>query len=70
MEYSYPLCEGFNCCRKTLCRHFKRDIDKKKEDHFAWPPLKEDGSCREFKEREPDPVIEKLREIFKDGRDD
>jgi hypothetical protein len=64
IDYVYPVCSGENCGRKTICRRFKRDINKKKEQHLAWPPIKPDGSCASFRQKPNDPFIEKLREIL------
>lgn len=65
-EFKYPLCSGENCGRKSVCKCFKRDINKRKEVHWHKPPLKEDGSCTHFEQREIDPFIEKLRELLND----
>lgn len=37
-----------------------------KEDHFNNPPLKEDGSCSFFEQKDIDPFIEKLRGLLTD----
>lgn len=66
LEFTYPLCSGENCGRKSICRRFKRDLNKLKEDHFNKPPLKEDGSCNWFEQKHIDPFIEKLRELLND----
>ena len=39
------LCPGTNCPKKMTCAHFAEDIDKLTEDHFAWAPVKTNGTC-------------------------
>jgi len=62
-EVKYYVCSGENCPLKNDCRRFKRDINKQKEYHFAWPPIK-NGKCKEYDPKDDiDKLFDKIKNI-------
>jgi len=60
-ESPYFYCPGGDCPMKEDCNRYKPVMDKRKTFHYAWPPLKKDGTCQEFdKKDDTDKMLEKL----------
>ena len=69
-EEKYYLCSGENCPLKNDCKRFRRDINKIKEYHFAWPPVVH-GECGSFDQKnETDVLFDKIKSICGDKNKD
>ena len=65
----YILCSGENCPLKNDCKRFKRDLNRVKDYHFDWPPIKE-GKCFYFdKKDEGDYLFDKIKNMFDANKD-
>lgn len=69
-QQPYYLCSGENCPFKQDCKRFRRDLNKVREYHFAWPPITGDHCDAFDKKSESDYLFDKIKNICGDGNKD